>query len=99
MSILDTIKALFCNKTDLTENNTSTQITSSATKPEAKVAVKPASASITQLQIPEDSTLRRHFISNLKYEIESAMPARPTESTLKRHYDSTLQAKLENLLG
>ena len=53
----------------------------------------------TGIQVPEDSTLKRHFISALKCDIESEMTPRPTESTLKRHYDSTVQAKLEDLLG
>ncbi len=49
--------------------------------------------------IPEDSTLKRHFIAALKAEIESGMPPRPSESTLKRHYDSTVQAEIEKRLG
>lgn len=54
---------------------------------------------ITLLQIPEDATLKRHYLSNLKAEIESGIPPRPTDSTLKRHYDATVQAELENLLA
>ncbi len=63
------------------------------------IASPTAAEKTVQLQIPEDSTLKRHFIANLTYQIESEMPPRPTESTLKRHYDSTVQSKLDDLLG
>jgi len=62
----------------------------------AIVGSTPASPAI---KIPEDSTLKRHFISALIVEIEEDMPARPTDSALKRHYDAAVQAKLEDLIG
>lgn len=67
----------------------------------APVKVQPTTSKQkdTGLKIPEDSTLRRHFISALQVEIESSMPNRPTDSALKRHYDSAVQAKLASLLS
>lgn len=50
------------------------------------VAVVSRSASV----IPEDVVLKRHFIQQLRSEIEAKMPARPSDSTLKRHYDAQL---------
>ncbi len=52
-----------------------------------------------KLQVPQDATLKRHFISALKTEIEANMPARPTDSALKRHYDAIVQAQLDKLLA
>ncbi|NOQ77298.1 MAG: hypothetical protein GQ475_05845 [Methylococcaceae bacterium] len=54
---------------------------------------------VIKIQIPEDSTLKRHFISALQSEIEANMPARPTDSTLQRHYDATIQTELDKLLS
>lgn len=50
-------------------------------------------------QIPQDSALKRHYISALKYKIEDSMSARPTDSALKRHYNAAVQAELDNLLA
>ena len=83
-------------------------------KPEPVVEQKPAHAPVAKkepvpskvvtkqtasLQIPEDSTLKRHFLSALKVEVEISMGPRPTDSTLKRHYDAAVQAEVDNLLG
>lgn len=61
----------------------------------------PATAAIKKLklQIPEDSALKRHFLSTLKAEIESAMPARPTDPTLRRQYDEEVQAEIDKRLN
>jgi len=62
--------------------------------------VKPAPVdTVIKIQIPEDSALKRHFISALKSEIEANMPARPTEATLQRHYDAEVQTELDKLLS
>ena len=83
-------------------------------KPEPVVEQKPAPAPVAKkepvhakvitkqtvsLQIPEDSTLKRHFLSALKVEVEISMGPRPTDSTLKRHYDAAVQAEVDNLSG
>lgn len=50
------------------------------------------------LKIPEDSMLRRHFLTHLKSEIEASIGPRPTEFSLKRHYDTLVAYELENRL-
>jgi hypothetical protein len=56
-------------------------------------------ASTTQkLKVPEDSVLKRHFLTHLQSEIEAALFPRPTDSVLQRHYDSLVAAELENRL-
>jgi hypothetical protein len=52
-----------------------------------------------KLIIPEDSVLKRHFLTHLKSEIESALFPRPTDSALQRHYDSLVIAELESRLA
>lgn len=68
-------------------------------KPETKKTVTPSGSAITSIQIPEDSALRRHFLSTLKANVMDSMPACPTDSSLKRHYDATVQAEVEDLLA
>lgn len=94
MSILDTIKALFCKKCEpATDHNQETKVsTTSAPAPSASTAPK-------KLQIPEDSALKRHFLSALKADVEAKMPPKPTDSTLKRHYEAAVQSKLDDLLA
>ncbi len=51
--------------------------------------------------VPEDATLKRHFMTQLLFETAQSLPERPTDSTLKRHYDAILEdllsQKLESL--
>ncbi|NBV76174.1 MAG: hypothetical protein EBR59_09510 [Methylococcaceae bacterium] len=51
------------------------------------------------LLIPEDSTLRRHFISKLRYEIEASLPPRPLEKNLLDHHQSIVDSQLEKALA
>ena len=55
-------------------------------------------SNVSPLQLPEDSVLRRHFITQLRSEIELELFPRPTDATLQRHYDTLVAAKLENRL-
>ena len=48
--------------------------------------------------MPEDSVLKRHYITQLRSEIEMELFPRPTDSTLQRHYDALVTAELENRL-
>jgi len=48
--------------------------------------------------VPQDSTLKRHFLSNLMAEVESSFSSRPTDSTLKRHYDAMINTAFEQRL-
>jgi len=59
-----------------------------------RVVSKPSPA----LKVPEDATLRRHFLTHLQSEIEAALSPRPTDSILQRHYDALVAAELENRL-
>lgn len=52
-----------------------------------------------KLKVPEDSTLRRHFLNQLQSEVEAALSPRPTDSILQRHYDALVAAELENRLA
>jgi hypothetical protein len=48
--------------------------------------------------IPEDSVLRRHFISQLRNEIELELFPRPSNYSLQRPYDALVKARLERRL-
>lgn len=60
---------------------------------------KSSATTVNKLKLPEDSTLRRHFLTQLQSEIESALSPRPTDSILQRHYDALVTAELENRLA
>lgn len=62
-------------------------------KPASKAKNEPE-----QITIPEDSVLQRHFISQLRSEIETKVYPRPTEATLLRHYDQLIEAELASHL-
>lgn len=68
-----------------------------AVKPTAVVAktTEAVAAQSPVMEIPEDSMLKRHFLSQLRREIESGFGKRPTDSTLKRHYDAMVDAEFE----
>lgn len=46
-------------------------------------------------KIPEDSMLRRHYLTHIQARKESRLPARPTDSMLRRHYDSLMAIRQE----
>ncbi len=52
------------------------------------------SAYLEKIKIPEDSTLRRHFITQLKGEIESALHSCPDDVVLQRRYNTLIAAEL-----
>lgn len=69
---------------------------------EPSVQVQPAGASETWPTwpaIPEDSILRRHFLTQLVSEIEVSFPPPPTDSILKRHYRTLLATETEKRLA
>ncbi|NOQ35578.1 MAG: hypothetical protein GQ569_06750 [Methylococcaceae bacterium] len=61
-----------------------------------KKAVQPSKAKVT---IPEDSTLRRHFLAEVRAKIESNFHPRPTDAVLKRHHDSLIASEINKYLG
>ena len=69
------------------------------TREAVKAKPKPAVAAEGPLQVPEDSTLKRHFLIQLRAEIEARMPPAPTDASLRRHYDATVDAELEKWLA
>lgn len=48
--------------------------------------------------LPEDSALRRHYLSHLRAMDETLHGSRPTDSTLKRHYDTMIEKEVEQCL-
>ena len=68
---------------------------SSAPNKEIENPVSP----VKKLTIPEDSTLRRHFLTQVQAEIEARLFQRPTDSALRRHYDSQVKAKMQEYLA
>jgi hypothetical protein len=64
-----------------------------------QVNVAQQSTSPDKLKIPEDSMLKRHFLTHLQSEIESTLVPRPTDFMLQRHYDSLVAAELKNRLS
>lgn len=72
--------------------NTATETVSPQPQAEAKAPI------VEKERIPEDSTLKRHVLSQLRSEIEAELPPKPTDSALKRHYEGLVQAKLQQRL-
>ncbi len=48
--------------------------------------------------IPEDSTLKRHFLTQIQAEVEASLSQRPTDATLRRHYDSLVKCRVDAYL-
>lgn len=48
----------------------------------------------SNIQIPQDSTLRRHALNHLHSILESCKENRPTDSSLSRHYDNLVEVIL-----
>lgn len=61
------------------------------------VTAKPVGHTV-KLALPQDSVLKRHFISQLQAEIAAGFSPRPSDSVLKRHYDALIQSELEKRL-
>ncbi len=61
----------------------------------AKVAIF-TNVKCKDIQIPKDSTLRRHALNELHTLLESCKENRPTDSTLGRHYDKLVEVTLNN---
>jgi signal transduction histidine kinase len=51
------------------------------------------------ITIPEDSVLKRHFLSSIRHEIESQNPPRPTDAVLKRHYKQLIDNQIAAYLA
>lgn len=63
-----------------------------------KPAEKPEVAVVdTHIQQPEDSALRRHYLTQRQAEIFAELGGEPSDSTLKRHYQQLLAAKIAEI--
>ncbi len=69
------------------------------TEQHAIVQVEEPVMTVVEKKLPEDSMLRRHFMSNLLAEVESDYPPRPTDSMLRRHHDALIAAEFEKRLS
>ncbi|TAN65989.1 MAG: hypothetical protein EPN17_15175 [Methylobacter sp.] len=49
--------------------------------------------------LPQDSILRRHYLTHLCTMIEALAPPRPTDSVLCRHYETMISAKIDQCLN
>jgi hypothetical protein len=67
------------------------------TAEEAESSVS-ADQSVSKRIIPEDSTLKRHFLTQIQAEVETNLSTRPTDATLRRHYDSLVKSRVEAYL-
>jgi hypothetical protein len=64
------------------------------------VAVKSSTAAAQKRihAIPQDSVLRRHYLTHVRYMVESVSMPRPTESVLRRHYEQLVSSQAEACL-
>ena len=69
------------------------QILANAVKPEA------LDFNAKQMLIPEDSTLRRHYLTLVSSMLESITFSRPTDSVLRRHYDHMISSQRDSCLN
>ena len=49
--------------------------------------------------LPQDSMLRRHYLTHIRAMIESLKGPRPTDSSLRRHYDSLITTEIAQCLS
>jgi len=49
--------------------------------------------------LPQDSMLRRHYLTHIRAMIESLKGPRPTDSSLSRHYDSLITTEIAQCLS
>lgn len=60
---------------------------------------EPLSTNTSGVELPEDSVLKRHVLTQIQTEIESNLFPRPTDSVLQRHYDALVATEIEDCLG
>lgn len=70
----------------------------SSAKPQVKETEVPFPGNAGNSFLPQDSILKRHFLSHVYTMIDSLAPPRPTESVLRRHYDAIIITKVVQCL-
>ena len=77
-------------------------VTGSRKQPATTVSepAKVCRKSVGKLILPEDSMLRRHFLTTMRAKIESSLvlPSRPTDSMLRRHFDAMTEEMIASRL-
>jgi hypothetical protein len=78
----------------------------SAIETKSKLIVEPKPVKTVTLapkesgdNFPQDSMLRRHYLTHLRTMIESLNGQRPTDSSLSRHYDSLITTEIAQCLS
>jgi hypothetical protein len=66
--------------------------------PAVVIESQPVSTQDTSL-LPQDSMLKRHYLTHVHAMMTAISPARPTEPTLARHYDTQLTADIAQCLS
>ena len=49
--------------------------------------------------VPEDSMLRRHFLTHLRTQIEAEIMPRPIDPNLRHYYDASVAAEIQKRLA
>lgn len=67
----------------------------------AVVAVKATAGSSAgcKASLPQDSVLRRHYLAQLKAEVEAGLPPAPSDSVLRRHHQALVAAEINKRLA
>ena len=66
---------------------------------ENKPPVTQEGSSTTSKKLPQDSMLRRHYLTQLHAQVAANLPTRPTDSMLRRHYDTLLENEVKKQLN
>ena len=90
---------LICDYEVCRAHQASAAIQAPAAGPSGPAPAQVAEHAPTPVRIPEDSVLRRHFLSQITYMLESLAAPRPTDSVLRRHYEHWLLNQLTARLG
>lgn len=59
------------------------------------IPAKPAPSVAAGPHMPQESVLRRHAITHIRYMLETVHAPRPTESVLRRHYEQLISSQVE----
>lgn len=68
-------------------------------EPSVKPQAKEAAENISSGLIPQDSILKRHYLTHVCAMIESIAPPRPTDSVLCRHHDAMIVTEIDLCLN